>query len=156
MNVLSASNDEKSHKRSIARISAVQALYQLRMSADAAPTNVVEEFKAHRLSVKGDIEQLGEADEKHFSGIVEGVNEDAEKIDDLIHGVLTENWRIERLEHIMLSILRAGVYEILNCADIPVAVIIDEYVEVAKAFYEGSEPGFVNGILDNLAKKCRT
>lgn len=153
MTAVPVANDKNSHKKSFARLCAVQALYQLRMSADSTPKKVVAEFIAHRLTGN---EDHGDADEKHFTLLVEGVNEKAKEIDELIKGVLTKDWRIERLEHIMLSVLRAGVYEILNCPDIPVAVIVNEYVEVAKAFYDGSEPGFVNGILDNLAKTSRT
>lgn len=156
MNTLTATNDEKSHKRSVARLCAVQALYQLRMSSDTGTKAVVDEFKSHRLKAVNDPEQLGDADEKHFAGIVEGVNQRADEIDELIKSALNKEWRIERLEHTMLSILRAGVFEILACSDIPVAVIVNEYVELAKSFYDGSEVGFVNGILDNLATKCRT
>lgn len=155
MTALNTNNDTSANKRSVARLNAVQALYQLRMDADAAPLKVVNEFKDHRLSSSNDPERIGDADEAHFGSIVEGVNERAEEIDALIEGVLREGWRMERLEHIMLSILRAGVYEILACPHIPAAVIVNEYVEVAKAFYQGSEPGFVNGILDGLAKKYR-
>ncbi len=147
--------DNNQNRRSVARLNAVQALYQLRMSADSVADSVVSEFKDHRLNASGDPESVGEADEKHFSKIVEGVNTRAKEIDDLIASVLRDDWKIERLEHILLSILRAGVFEIIACDDIPVAVVVDEYIEVTKAFYDGSEPGFVNGILDKLAKKCR-
>ena len=147
--------DNNQNRRSVARLNAVQALYQLRMSADSVADSVVSEFKDHRLNASGDPESVGEADEKHFSKIVEGVNTRAKEIDDLIAGTLRDDWKIERLEHILLSILRAGVFEIIACDDIPVAVVVDEYIEVTKAFYDGSEPGFVNGILDKLAKKCR-
>jgi len=155
MTALNPLKEANPNKRSVARINAVQALYQLRMSADIATESVVNEFKAHRLQASSDPECVGVADEKHFSNIVEGVTERVEEIDALIVGALRQDWRIERMEHLLLSILRAGVYEIIACSDIPVAVVVDEYVEVAKAFYEGSEPGFVNGILDGLAKKCR-
>lgn len=155
MKALNLGDEANPNKRSVARLNAVQALYQLRMSADSRAEKVVTEFKAHRLSVANDPASVGEADEKHFTAVVEGVNQRAEEIDALIVSALREDWKIERLEHLLLSILRAGVYEILACSDIPVAVIVDEYIEVAKAFYEGSEPGFVNGVLDGLAKKCR-
>lgn len=147
--------DKTHNRRSIARINAVQALYQLRMSSDSAPQKVVHEFKSHRLTAVNDPEHLGAADEKHFSMLVEGVNERAVEIDDLIRGVLNKDWRLERLENILLSILRAGVYELLSFPNITPAIIINEYVEITKAFYAGSETGMVNGILDNLSKKCR-
>jgi N utilization substance protein B len=155
MTALNPLAEQNQHKRSIARINAVQALYQLRMSADRVTESVVSEFRDHRLVASNDPERIGDADEKHFSKIVEGVNSRVEEIDALIVSVLRDDWKIERLEHTLLSILRAGVYEIIDCPDIPVAVIVNEYVEVAKAFYEDKEAGFVNGILDGLAKKCR-
>ena len=55
----------------------------------------------------------------------------------------------------MLQVLRAGTYELLARADVPAPVAINEYVEVAKAFFDDGQAKFVNGILDAVAKDAR-
>ena len=55
----------------------------------------------------------------------------------------------------MKAILRAGAYELLARADVPLGTVITEYVDVAHAFYERREAGFVNGLLDAIAKDVR-
>ena len=56
----------------------------------------------------------------------------------------------------MRAILRAGAYELLARPDVPAASVITEYVDVAHAFYDKRESGFVNGLLDAIAKQVRT
>jgi N utilization substance protein B len=76
-------------------------------------------------------------------------------VDAAIARRLAENWRLERLDATVRAILRAGAYELANRPDVPTEVAIDEYVEVAKSFFEGAEPGFVNGALDAVARDVR-
>jgi N utilization substance protein B len=59
------------------------------------------------------------------------------------------------METLVVAILRAGAYELLARPDMPTPVIINEYVDVAHAFFDQKEPGMINGILDNLAKTAR-
>ena len=68
---------------------------------------------------------------------------------------LAEGWRLERVDATVRAILRAGAWELLRRPDVPAEVVIDEYVEVAKSFFEGTEPGFVNGALDAVARDAR-
>ena len=68
---------------------------------------------------------------------------------------LSKGWRLERLDAVARAILRAGSAELEQRADIPVAVVIDEYVEIAKRFFDGPEPGFVNATLDACARDLR-
>ncbi len=68
---------------------------------------------------------------------------------------LAQNWKLERLDATVRAILRAGAYELRQRPEIPVEVAIDEYVEIAKSFFEGAEPGFINGCLDGLARDER-
>jgi N utilization substance protein B len=56
----------------------------------------------------------------------------------------------------MRAILRAGAYELIARPDVPVATVITEYVDVAHAFFDKRETGFVNGLLDAIAKAART
>jgi N utilization substance protein B len=69
---------------------------------------------------------------------------------------LSENCSLSRIESVVRSILRSAIYELISRPDVPTNVIIYEYVDVAKAFYDDSKPGFVNGVLDKIGKKVRT
>ena len=62
---------------------------------------------------------------------------------------------LERLDRPMRAILRAGAYELIARADVPLASVISEYVDVAHAFYDKRESGFVNALLDAIAKGAR-
>ena len=79
----------------------------------------------------------------------------ASEIDALIAERLAEGWSLERLDRPMRAILRAGAYELVARPDVPVATVITEYVDVAHAFYDKRETGFVNGLLDAIAKAAR-
>src|SRR5262249_52423126 len=76
-------------------------------------------------------------------------------LDDMIAAVLTEDWRIERLETLLHCILRAGAHELADRADVPARVVISEYVDLADAFYGEKETGLVNGVLGRLAHELR-
>jgi len=141
-------------KRSVARLAAVQALYQIDLSA-TRPETVIAEFLKHRLGREIDGEQYGEADPALFADIVTGTTERRAELDRAISGVLTPDWPLERLETVLRAILRAGAYELLARADVPARVAISEYLDIAHAFYAGKEPGLVNGVLDRLAHVLR-
>ncbi len=152
-------NDGKTKKgsnaRSAARLGAVQALYQLRVDKDTNPKKVVSEFLNHRLGQEVEGDQYNDADSDFFKDIVIGANERLGEVDDAIRGALSEKWSLERLELLVLSILRAGTYELMVRVDVPTKVIINEYVDVAHAFFARSEPGFINGVLDRISKSLR-
>ena len=84
-----------------------------------------------------------------------GVVERQADVDKAIIGRLADGWRLERLDATARAILRSGAYELIARPEAPTEVVIDEYVEVAKAFFEGSEPGFINGALDGIARHER-
>jgi N utilization substance protein B len=90
-----------------------------------------------------------------FDDVVKGVDARRVEIDELIVGRLAKGWSLERLDKPMRQILRAGTYELLARADVPIASVISEYVDVAHAFYDKRETGFVNGLLDAIAKVVR-
>ena len=77
-------------------------------------------------------------------------------VDATVSEKLSANWSLERLDRTLKSILRVGTYELMARADVPSATVISEYVEIAKAFDAGREAGFVNGVLDTVAKAVRT
>ena len=84
-----------------------------------------------------------------------GVDARRAEIDQFIAGKLAKDWSLDRLDRPMRAILRAGTYELLARPDVPVASVISEYVDVAHAFYDKRESGFVNGLLDAVAKEAR-
>ncbi|MBV9883011.1 MAG: transcription antitermination factor NusB [Sphingomonadaceae bacterium] len=149
-----ATTPKRSRSRSAARLAAVQALYQQEMEATPIPS-LLYEFHHHRLGATIDGAEYAEAEVDFFDDVVSGAHARREEIDALIAGKLAQGWSLARLDKPMKAILRAGAYELVARADVPVSTVIDEYVEVAKAFYDARETGFVNGLLDALAKDVR-
>jgi N utilization substance protein B len=144
----------RSQSRSAARLAAVQALYQQDMK-EIELTTLLDEFHNHRLGAEIEDVTFAEAEIDFFDDLVTGVDARREEIDSLIAGKLADGWSLNRLDRPQKQILRAGTYELLARADIPVATIISEYVDVADAFYDKREKGFVNGLLDAIAKQVR-
>jgi N utilization substance protein B len=133
-------------RRSAARLAAVQALYQVDLTS-GEPATVIAEFRKHRLAANADRDFFGE--------IVDGVSARRDEIDGLLTPLLAEGWALPRLETVLRAILRAGAFELVARGDVPARVVIDEYVNVARAFFSDKEPGVVNGILDRLARQRR-
>ena len=144
----------RSRARAAARLAAVQALYQRDMEGTPIP-QLLHEFHHHRLGATIEEVEYADADAAFFDDIVKGVDARREEIDRLIAGKLSEGWSLERLDKPMRQILRAGAYELLARADIPTGAVISEYLDVADAFYDRREKGFVNGLLDAIAKEVR-
>jgi N utilization substance protein B len=140
--------------RSAARLAAVQALYQLDMERTPIPS-LLHEFHQHRLGAEIEDTQYAEADVDLFNDLVRGVDARREEIDGLIAGKLATGWSLARLDRTMLQILRTGAYELLARPDVPRATAINEYVEVAHAFFAAREAKFVNGLLDAVAREVR-
>ena len=144
----------RSLSRSAARLAAVQALYQQEM--EGTPTaRLLHEFHDHRLGATIEGETYAEAEISFFDDLVEGTLARREEIDALIADRLAQGWSLERLDKPMKAILRVGAYELIARADVPMASVISEYVDVADAFYDQREKGFVNGLLDAIAKSAR-
>lgn len=148
----------KASSRSVARLAAVQALYQMEVSSVGVEA-VIREFSEHRfdraVDGEGESDTLAAADESFFADLVRGVVTRQAEVDAAVTKRLASGWRLDRLDATARAILRAGAYELAHRADVPTEVILDEYVELAKSFFEGPEPGFVNGALDRVAKDVR-
>ena len=155
-------NDQNT--RSATRLAAVQALYEMELTGVAADS-VLDEFLRNRWKPKDgepeaepgdeDLSTLAETDAGQLAELVRGVRERKDDIDGMIGPALSSDWTVERLEVLLRVIIRAGTYELLVKSDVPAKVVISEYVDVAKAFYEKSQPGMVNGVLDKLAHALR-
>jgi N utilization substance protein B len=139
--------------RSVARLAAVQALYQME-TAGAGVEAVIREFSDHRFDRDIEGQTLARADEVYFAAIVRGAVERQVEIDRAIAKKLATGWKLERIDATLRAIFRAGGFELLS-ESAPKEVVIDEYVEIAKSFFEGPEPGFVNAALDAMARDER-
>ncbi len=142
------------NQRGAARLAAVQALYQMDIGGTGV-LEVVSEYETHRLGQEVDGETYLKADASWFRSIVAGVVRDQTVIDPMIASVLQDDWALSRIDSTVRAILRAGVFELLERKDVPVPVIVTEYVEIARAFFEDEEPKLVNAVLDRIAKQVR-
>ncbi len=141
-------------RRSAARLTAVQALYQIELTG-AAPDSVISQFTDPETRAQLTGGQMMEPDPELFGDLVRGVVARRADLDQLIAASLTTDWEIGRLDLILRLIMEAGVHEITRRPDIPARVAITEYIDVAHAFFDGAEPGLVNGVLDRIAREHR-
>ena len=136
--------------RRAARLAAVQALYQMELSGSGAE-EVADEFIAHRFQEFSHTQP----DADFFSAIVTGVPGHQVEIDRAIAACLSEKWTMARIDSILRAILRCAGFELIARRDVPAKVVIDEYVAIAREFFSGDEPGFVNAALDTIARRKR-
>jgi N utilization substance protein B len=139
--------------RRLARLAAVQGLYRIALTQQT-PKDVIKDFHDH--PPEQDVgETLKGMDMELFGEIVTGVTQHTKDIDEMLKGALSEKVSGDRMEVLLRAILRAGAYELHHHGKIPAAVLINDYVDVAHAFFDAKEPGLVNGVLDKLAKNLR-
>lgn len=134
--------------RTAGRMAAVQALFQLEQTNAETPT-IVAEFLEHRLKT-----MKPKANAAFFAALVEGAWESHPQSDELITESLKEGWHLDRLDSVTRAILRAALYE-LRATTTPPAVIMNEYLNVTRSFFDTTEISFVNGILNAVAQKIR-
>jgi len=150
-----ATANARSRGRSVARLQAVQILYRIEMT-DEPPQTALPDFLASASAGEVEGEALSQTDVSLLKEIVHGVFHRADKdIDPILSAVLPADWPLDRLEAVMRAILRAAGFEMLAKDDVPARVVINEYVDLTHAFFEGKEPGFVNGVLDRIARTLR-
>lgn len=141
--------------RHVARIAAVQALYQMDL-AHTDVTEVIAQFLAHRFNRSGGEGTLETpADKEFFSDVLRGVVRRQLEIDPMLDQQLAEGWRLFRIDSILRAILRSGAFELMERTDVPARAVISQYIEVAHAFFSEEEPKVVNGVLDKLARQLR-
>jgi N utilization substance protein B len=116
---------------------------------------LLNEFHSHRLGQEIEDAQYADADADFFDDVVSGVDARREEIDQLVDAKLGEQWKMGRLDRTMLQLLRCGTYELIARPDVPTATVIDEYLDVAHAFFDQKDAKFVNGLLDAVAKDVR-
>lgn len=139
--------------RSLARLAAVQALY--RQASSEVPTpSLLHEFHTHWGGESEELPLSGR-DTAFFNDVVKGVMARVDELDELVARYLARGWSLARLDRLMVQILRAGAYELVARPDVPRAVVIKEYVDVADAFYGQKEVGFINALLDRIGREVR-
>lgn len=152
------SGSDARQRRSASRLAAVQALYQQSLVGTSTP-RLLNEFHDHRLGKVTDPEEggdkLADADRPFFDDLVSGSLARTAELDETITRFLGAGWTLDRLDRLMLQILRCGTYEMLARPDVPRAAVVSEYVDVAHAFYQKAETGFVNALLDRLGRSVR-
>ncbi len=146
--------DVKRARRAGARLAATQALYQMEQTGQSA-NGVIGEFKSDRLGLGPDGEPVEDADPDLFTSIVTNVVDRQDIVDAAISKRLADGWKLARLDATTRAILRAAAAEFIAHEHLSDAIILDEYVSIAHAFFDGDEPRFVNGVLDKVAKDLR-
>jgi N utilization substance protein B len=141
-------------RRQAARLAAVQALYQWQ-EGEHAPAEIIEQFLKVRTGETGEGGMRRDADRPLFKDVVEGTASHRDELQAIVTAALAEGWTWARVDRLVRAILMAGAYELLHRKDVPPRVAINEYVEVAHAFYDKGEPTFVNSVLDRVARQAR-
>lgn len=149
-----SAEQQQLRERSVARLGAVQALYQIEFGGGRAD-DVINDFLDHRLGKEVDGELYGAADADFFRALVRGGSGRRDELDALLKGSLSRDRDPARLDGILRALLRSAAFELLARKDVPARVVIDEYIDVAHAFFGGPEPKLVNGVLDSLARHLR-
>lgn len=139
-------------ERSAARLAAVQALYQMDLSG-AGVVEVMAEYEHFWIGSEVEGLKFEPADLNFFRNLLSGVVKEQRDIDLKIDQSLSSGWPLKRIEMVLRSILRTGVYELMFRRDVPAKAAISEYVSIAHNFYEGEETGLVNAVLDKVAKE---
>ncbi len=146
--------DRKANRRGAARLSAVQALYQMDI-AGTGLNDILAQFESHWIGREVEGEQYLPAEAAFFRDVVGGVVREQRQLDPLIDAALAQGWPLKRIETILRAVLRAGAYELGHRTDVPARVVVSEYVDVAHAFVDRDETGLVNAVLDQIARQLR-
>jgi N utilization substance protein B len=131
-----------------ARAYALQVLYALDLNEGVDPAAAAGDYAA-MFELELDPPAIDFA-----SGLVARTRERLPEIDDAIQSA-SRNWRLDRMSRVDRNILRLATSELRHSPDVPVKVIINEAVELAKRFGTADSPAFVNGILDRIAHQLR-
>tara|TARA_R110002049_G_scaffold140930_9_gene302401 strand:+ start:11609 stop:12085 length:477 start_codon:yes stop_codon:yes gene_type:complete len=148
------SGNQKRKMKSASRLYAVQALFQMEHSSQTVD-KVRHEFIDHRFGAVYDGEEMQEGDVDHFSHVLETAVNYQAPIDQMADRAIVAKWAIARIDPTLRALFRAAGAEFRD-TDTPPRVVINEYVEVARAFFpEGRESSFVNAVLDHMAREAR-
>ena len=151
---MSKTPQNQANRTSATRLASVQSLYEMEISG-SSNDSVMLDFLQERWARLGDSVEMTALDKSKFAALLRGVKTERPQLDEMISGALDKGRSLDRLDILLQSILRAGVFELYRESTVPVAVVINEYVDIAHAFYTDGEPAFVNAVLDKLATLLR-
>jgi N utilization substance protein B len=145
-------------RKSSARVAAVQCMYRLKVTGEKTDAGaLLEEYFAQWKDDKESHDRVisrdADPDKSFLRKLITGVMERQQDIDAVIRASLNDKWTMERMSPLLLSVLACAIYELKYAALLAPSIIIDEYVTLTGRFFEAPEVGFVNGMLDALAKE---
>ena len=141
-------------RRNASRLAAVQCLYQMRQNGMNAE-QVLGDYANNRMGIAEDGELYVAADQVLLRTILTGLEERLELLIEMMGAALGPTRPLDRQEQLIQCILLCGAEELFAHPETDTALILNNYVEVGKAFYEGREPAMINAALDTLAKTIR-
>jgi N utilization substance protein B len=148
------SGNQRRKMKSAARLYAVQALFQMEQSNQTVE-EVRREFLDHRFGAVYDGQEMLDGDVALFEDVTEGAVNYQAPIDQMTDRALVAKWPLGRIDPTLRALFRAAGAE-LQAKSAPPKVVITEYVDVARAFFEdGKEPKFVNAVLDHMAREAQ-
>ncbi len=155
---------EKIRMKTSARLAAVQATYMIAYS-QLPVDEVIKEFEngeVGRFVIEDNLntgneefKEVEPMDKKYFEKLVIGVHSKKEELEKSLNLFLNSGWSVDRLDGTLQALLLCAIYEINNTRDVDVKVLIQEYVDMAYAFFTKGEPKMVNALLDQIAKEVR-
>ncbi|MFY9590129.1 transcription antitermination factor NusB [Rickettsia endosymbiont of Halotydeus destructor] len=156
-------SSNKINKKTIARIAAVQAIYQYTLQPEQDIEQIIEKMITFYQDEKTSDNSETNSHEhlkislniSHFKTLVKRVIENFDKIEQIISTHLTNTKDITHMPVLLLALLRVSICELLFFIDIPPKVVINEFTDIANDMLNEHEIGFVNSMLDTIAKETR-
>ena len=145
--------------RTASRVAAVQALFQIEQ-AQENPETVIGQFVRHRLGEKIGTDgyedgRIPDAEVPLFARVVRGAARQQDTIDAMLSESVPPDWPLSRIDPVLRALLRAAGAELSGADGVPAKVVINEYLDIARGFFTGPEPGLANAVLDRIARLIR-
>ncbi len=140
-------------KKSSSRLFSVQILYEMELNGKSFE-NIKKRFSEESFFELEEINDLGKPNFDYIEELVKGVSQNQNKIDKIINDNLV-GWSLERIDSLARAILRVSVFELLDNNNVPEKVVFNEYIEIAKFFFDADEPSFINAVLDTVSKNYK-
>lgn len=142
-------------QRTYTRFCAVQALYQVQLE-NGPLQGIIAQFDKGDFAWSFPVEQTKGIDRIFLRKLVEGVHGERKVLQGFIEPSLKDSWRYDRMDPVLLVLIQCALYELLNCLETSISIIISEYLTLCRLFYGDQETAFVHGILDHLGKIVRS
>lgn len=139
-------------RRSAARLAAVQLSYQGQMSGQSV-AEFLPEFLTHYSEDIRKSFRVKDIDNAHLNALASAVEAQREEFDAALEGCLADGWVMDRLTVLDRAVLRAGACELMTMPHLPARAVVSEYAAIADVC--GCDVGFINAVLDRVARKAR-